>query len=52
MLIFDSWRGVLTPPFRALKKGMYSESGTFKEQHAPSLHGGVVDSFLYHQNRL
>ena len=29
--------------FRALKKGMYPESDTFKEQHTPSLQGGVVD---------
>ena len=41
--VVDSWRGVHTPPFRALIKGMYPESDTFKEQHTPSLQGGVVD---------
>ena len=40
----DSWRGVHTPPFRAFKKGMYPESNTLREQHTPSLQGGVVDS--------
>ena len=40
---FDSWRGVHTPPFRAIKKGMYPESSTYREQHTPSLQGGVVD---------
>jgi len=43
MLYIDSWRGVHTPPFRALKKGMYSETNSFREQHTPSLQGGVVD---------
>ena len=34
---FDSRRGVHTPPFKALKKSMYPESNTFREQHTPSL---------------
>ncbi|MDR0495037.1 MAG: hypothetical protein LBG95_05350, partial [Treponema sp.] len=41
-------RRVHTPPFRALKKGMYPEtkrtsSPTLPKQHTPSLQGGVVD---------
>ena len=45
----DCMRGVHTPPFRALKEGMYPETNrTFSpplpKQHTPSLQGGVVDS--------
>jgi energy-coupling factor transporter ATP-binding protein EcfA2 len=39
----DCMRGVHTPPFRALKKGMYPETNTLPKQHTPSLQGGVVD---------
>ena len=44
--VCDSRRGVHTPPFKALKKGMYPESITLREQHTPSLQGGVVDSLI------
>jgi 4-diphosphocytidyl-2-C-methyl-D-erythritol kinase len=47
--LFDCMRGVHTQEpasrgsFRALKKGMYSETNTLPKQHTPSLQGGVVD---------
>jgi hypothetical protein len=54
----DCLRGVHTPPFRALVKGMYPETNTLPKQHqegnlrplvsveeTPSLQGGVVDCF-------
>ncbi|MDR0313787.1 MAG: site-specific integrase [Treponema sp.] len=41
--LFDCLRGVHTPPFRALTKGMYPETNTLPKQHTPSLQGGVVD---------
>jgi aspartate aminotransferase len=50
----DCMRGVHTPPFRALKKGMDPEtkrtfSPTLPKQHTPSLQGGVVDlAFVDH----
>ena len=50
--VFDSWRGVHTPPFRAPKKGMYPESDTYKEQHTLSLQGGVVDSLFNKKYKL
>jgi hypothetical protein len=39
----DCLRRVHTPPFRANKKGMNSETNTTPKQHTPSLQGGVVD---------
>ena len=43
VISLDCLRGVHTPPFRALKKGMYPETNTLPKQHTPSLQGGVVD---------
>jgi predicted nucleic acid-binding protein len=41
----DCTRRVHTPPFRALKKGMYPETNTLPKQHtSPFLQGEVVDS--------
>ena len=40
---FDCMRGVHTPPFRALKKGMYPETNTLPKQHTSPFRARYVD---------